>query len=556
VAKSGVLREYLLALGWKVDDAQWKKVQGWVTKTTEVVEDLALAFSVTSAAINKDVLKVAESFAELYYSAQRVGTTVRSLQNFQFAARMVGVSASQAMGQIEGFARSLRLNPGLVGYLNALGISTRGRDPAQVQLDLLTRLKGMQPYVAAQIGQMFGIDPDTLQQELANLDKIKQAQAERQRMFANAGLDPDQLAANSAAFERNMLRLDTDWEIFKALLAERFLPAVDALVSGLNWLMAKFNHLDSVTGGASTYAGALGGLVGSIFVAKGARSLLARLLGKGGAAAAGGGTAGAAGGGAVVAEAGGAGILAEIVLPVVVAVLAALGIGWLLKQEGLGSDIAGWARSTTGGLWNSTASAVKNAAQATKAWASDGLDAFTKHYESLSRTLYGDGKQTDIGYGHRVLPGEKFPHPISDAEANALYQGDMAKSKAVVARLAAGLGLSSGWKDALADFQYNTGNVASSKMLKYLRTGDNAAALKSFEAYPYYHDKNGAVHYSQNLMNRRLGEESMARAGVNVQTKTDIHIVSSDPLAAARATAREQRGVTQDLVRHAVGAAN
>lgn len=96
-----------------------------------------------------------------------------------------------------------------------------------------------------------------------------------------------------------------------------------------------------------------------------------------------------------------------------------------------------------------------------------------KQCEGFRATVYRDsaGLPT-IGYGHRVVPGEKFPQAITEAEAESLLAVDIARAENAVTRLVTAP-LTQHQFDALADFTFNlgAGRLAASTLLKHLNAG-------------------------------------------------------------------------------------
>jgi lysozyme len=113
-----------------------------------------------------------------------------------------------------------------------------------------------------------------------------------------------------------------------------------------------------------------------------------------------------------------------------------------------------------------------------------GLD-LMKRSEGFRSELYRDvaGFLT-IGYGHRVLPRESFPHPISEAHATELLEADVRGAEESVARLVK-VALTQGQFDALVDFCFNLGcgRLANSTLLEALNAGRYDAAAQQLLAW-------------------------------------------------------------------------
>jgi len=571
VADSTILREYLIALGFKVDDAQYRKIENTIKKTVETIGTIGEGVAVAAALVDKYVVQMAGKFDDLYYASQQMSSSVKNLQTYSFAARMVGIDGNAAAAGLANMARAIRQNPLLQGRLQQLGVKVTG-DVAEEQNQLIHKLAKLPRNRAIQVASNFGIDGDTLNQILNNLPAYDAAAAERKRMFDKSGINPQDVANSSAAFERDMTRLDEHIEVLKTILLIKFLPAIDKLVTalskGADWLSAHPN--------TTAFGGVAGAILGSIGLKKMAGYLLrsaGKELGLRGAAGAGeaalGETAIAGEGAAAVGVAG----LAEIIIPVVLAVLAALGLYWLFTHKdqvgGIIKKIADKAKPVEKALENFNKQGdAKIAGFAGSAMS--GLKGFIDKWEvgqskdGLFRA-YGsiEGGSATIGHGHKIKPGEHFDHPLTAAEADALEAKDIAAAAAAVARMTKGMNLSPGWMAALTDFQFNTrkGLAGAPTLMKHLRAGNLDAAAGDFSLYAGYRDKHGIWHnpgtdkVSSSLLDRRLGDAAMAR-GTMIQQKTDIHVNgASDPASVGRHVLNGQKQTNADLARNVAAAA-
>lgn len=113
--------------------------------------------------------------------------------------------------------------------------------------------------------------------------------------------------------------------------------------------------------------------------------------------------------------------------------------------------------------------------------------------EGLRLTVYRDpgaGAWT-IGWGHLVLPGERF-HPygtvrtITRAEADALFDADLAVARAAVNDFVK-VPLTDNQRAALESFVFNVGVSAfrRSTLLKKLNLGDYSGAVAEFDRWVF-----------------------------------------------------------------------
>lgn len=101
---------------------------------------------------------------------------------------------------------------------------------------------------------------------------------------------------------------------------------------------------------------------------------------------------------------------------------------------------------------------------------------FTARFEGYSAFTYGDpvGIKT-IGHGHVIKPGEHIAEPLLPLDAYALLQKDAAIAAKGVNRAVA-VPLRQSQFDALNDFQFNTGALGRSTLLKKVNSRGDVSA--------------------------------------------------------------------------------
>lgn len=226
MSDASVLREYLVSLGFKVDESGQKKFNTGLGKLDATAKGLSKSLVGVATAANTMVAIFSMQMEKLYYSAKRADTTVGSLQAMSFGAGQVGISADRMRGSLEGMARAIRSNPGLTGLLNSLGVKVTGRDKADVMVDLVTQLKKMPFAVAERYANMFGIDSDTLFMLQEGLDKMKEARDARKQMAAEMGIDTEKAAEAGKEYANAMREIYERVGLLKDALAIKLLPAM------------------------------------------------------------------------------------------------------------------------------------------------------------------------------------------------------------------------------------------------------------------------------------------------------------------------------------------
>lgn len=332
-----LIREFFVSLGFKVDQTSLKNFQTSVTKATKAVEVFAaeITGAVAVAAIALD--RFSNNLEQLYFSAQRVGSSASSLRAFDMAARNFGTTAGEAQASVEGLAEAINTSPGkmamLGGLLARVGAVTSSDSVRNMQ-NLAAVFRQMPLWQANLYAGNLGIDYKML---LAMRAQGFNAEDLRQEGL-NAGLNAP--AAQAHQLQMQLRDVETRLTVSGAKLAnavmQQLVPALQklgawmdkidpkvvrdlvnafgSLVRGINsdvkpaveWLLGKLEALNKATDGWALKLGiayiALKKL-GILGVAGSAAGLLLR----GGAAAE--GAAGAAGAVGVI---GGAGLLASL----------------------------------------------------------------------------------------------------------------------------------------------------------------------------------------------------------------------------------------------------
>lgn len=224
-----VLREFLVSLGFQVDEASMKKFTTSVEGVTKSVMKVGAEVTAAAAGVVAGVKIISSQMENLYYASQRTGATVGNIMALRYAAGQIGLTADQAQGALEGFARTLRLNPGGNSLLDSLGV--RGGDLAERFTSFIEKMKGQQPYVAAAYAQLFGIDPDTLLMLENGLPKLEDEKRKYASKLAAFGIDPDQAAEAGKDFN-NSIRAVKDtfndvWIVIESKLAPVLTPLVN-----------------------------------------------------------------------------------------------------------------------------------------------------------------------------------------------------------------------------------------------------------------------------------------------------------------------------------------
>lgn len=188
MAQAGVIRDFMVALGFKTDNSGLKQMQdamGGVELKAVALKGALLALA-TGAVVA--VRQTASELDKLYFSSQRIGASVTNINAYGNAIAQLGGSAEGAVGSLDSLAEKMRNSPGYEGMLNSLGVQTKDangavRDRVEVMKDLSGVLSKMPAYQANAYASSLGIDQNTLMamrdgKFVSNMEKYQKIQKE------------------------------------------------------------------------------------------------------------------------------------------------------------------------------------------------------------------------------------------------------------------------------------------------------------------------------------------------------------------------------------------
>jgi hypothetical protein len=151
-----VLREFLISLGFKVDENKSRQFFDHIALATLRVAQLAAAAEAAAVTVVAAVSQMADGLNDLYWASQRTNAAAQNLLTLSQAASTVGSSVGGMRSAIESFAMFLRSSPGAAGLVSALGVNPN-QDPTQALTQLGARFRQMPQYLAIARAQQMGI---------------------------------------------------------------------------------------------------------------------------------------------------------------------------------------------------------------------------------------------------------------------------------------------------------------------------------------------------------------------------------------------------------------
>lgn len=215
MADQDVIKEFLVGLGFKVDQKGAKDFSAGIDTATKSVTRLVAVIAGASLTVAAGVSAFASNLEGLYYASQRVGSSAESLKSAEYAARDLGASADEARNSIEGMAKFLRDNPGGEDFLKGIGVQTRDangnlRDTADLLANVGQKLKAMPWYQANQYAGVLGIDERTLR--AIQDDKFGAKLEQNRKKLRDSGLD--QATKDAHAFMETLREVGLQFEVF------------------------------------------------------------------------------------------------------------------------------------------------------------------------------------------------------------------------------------------------------------------------------------------------------------------------------------------------------
>lgn len=210
---------------------------------------VALAAAAAATAIGYAVEKITKSFDNLYFQAQRSGTSVESLRAIGHAFSQTGGSAQQAQASVDSFTAKIRNNPGLRGFVQELGVDDKlgGVDKYLATLDAIKAKTADSPGVGVQYAEQLGISEENYNQFLRQGDAIKAYKKEYDALAAKLKFNSDAAAEGATAFQRSLGRLAATAGIVVDKLLTALAPALKEIVDRFQaWIEANPGALERI----------------------------------------------------------------------------------------------------------------------------------------------------------------------------------------------------------------------------------------------------------------------------------------------------------------------
>jgi hypothetical protein len=153
------LREFIVSLGFKLDESQQRNFVGALEGATLRAKLLGDAIEVMARTVVSKVADVATQFEQLFYQSSRVGASASSIRAFEYAVSQLGGTVESANSSLEGFAKFIRETPGgaaAVAHLPKIPLEDT-KDTAKFLLEANDALSRMSPALQAKYRETFSL---------------------------------------------------------------------------------------------------------------------------------------------------------------------------------------------------------------------------------------------------------------------------------------------------------------------------------------------------------------------------------------------------------------
>jgi|GEM_PF-6506910 len=205
-----ILKEFLVAVGWKSDEEGARKVGEQIRTMTLGAVALGASLESLAATAFAATARISKTYSDIYYQSKKVGDSAGNIKAFSHAVSQLGGTAEEAGATLEEFSRKISAGgPGQEKWLEQFIGQTRDakgalRETSEMVDSLLHSKKFLTSpeYLQRRYIEMAGISENVWR---ASKDPNWQRHIEDAKKFNDAiGLDPQELAKKGQAFTEEL----------------------------------------------------------------------------------------------------------------------------------------------------------------------------------------------------------------------------------------------------------------------------------------------------------------------------------------------------------------
>lgn len=227
-----VIKEFLVGLGFQVDEQGLKKFEDGIKGATIAVAAIGAASMAAAGAVVAFVAGVADRLDAVGDSADRIGTTVDELMRLQYAATLSGSSAEAATATMENLGRiageaAQGIGRGAKVFAD-LGLSAKDasgnlKPTTQLLGEVGEKIKDLSRGEQMAVLGKLGIDPTMIGALTGGMQELA---GEFDALYSAAGVDLNQAAEASGLFNDALDRLRMTFDAVKTAVAVKFMPQI------------------------------------------------------------------------------------------------------------------------------------------------------------------------------------------------------------------------------------------------------------------------------------------------------------------------------------------
>lgn len=224
-ASAEVLKQFLVSLGFKVDEAGAKKFSNQLSGVSNFAMTAGKTIAGVAVAAEAMVTAFAFQMEKLYYVSKRTGSSVENIKGLEQGFARIGLKAEGAQQALESVAAAVRTNPGIRGMMDMLtGKDTVKMDQTDAVIELVKALSAMPHYQSAQYASMFGMDEKTLKMLVDGLPELIRYQKEYKDLVRSSNIDMQQAAEASKEYANGIREITSRIGLLKDKISIELLP--------------------------------------------------------------------------------------------------------------------------------------------------------------------------------------------------------------------------------------------------------------------------------------------------------------------------------------------
>jgi hypothetical protein len=231
VANASVIRQFLVSLGWDVDQAGMNRFAGAIAVQSEAMRELGDGVKDAALKVVDFVRNLAEGLDSLYFMSGKTKASAANLDALKYAAEQTGLSFEGIASSVQGLANRITFKNG-TAQLHQFGVeakdaSGKARDTVLVIQDLMREIATRPVQMQGKMLDVFGIDPQVFQAfESGAAGKFFD---EYSAKLKTSGTDTDKAAADANRLMTAVRRYDADVKMLHDRIVTSLLDAWDKL---------------------------------------------------------------------------------------------------------------------------------------------------------------------------------------------------------------------------------------------------------------------------------------------------------------------------------------